>query len=162
MDIKIIKHRIRYFFRRVSRLFSFLPIIWRTHDYDYDYSLQLFEYQIKRTADLFEKNNTRKKESGRIRTLLMLMENTRQEKYGMEYHEKLEKIYGTGVLDFKMVPSERNPNHFVLKFNYESWENCQEVHNEYLRLSHESQLKQRKAEALIWKFISHNIYTWWD
>ena len=90
------------------------------------------------------------------------MEKTRQEEYSQEYREKLEKIYGPDVLDFEMVPSERNPNNSVLKFKYESWENWEEVHADYIRLSYQSYLKQKKAENLVWKYISHNIYSWWD
>ena len=42
------------FFRRVKRVIDFLPIIWKGEDYDYYYSIQLFQYQLERTADYIE------------------------------------------------------------------------------------------------------------
>jgi len=30
------------------------------------------------------------------------------------------------------------------------------------KLYQESQEKQKRAEELVWKFISHNIRGWWD
>lgn len=42
------------FFKRVRRVIDFLPIIWKGEDYDYYYSIQLFQYQLERTADYIE------------------------------------------------------------------------------------------------------------
>ena len=40
--------------------------------------------------------------------------------------------------------------------------NAAEVEEVKDRLFKESQLKQQKAEKLVWEFISHNIRYWWD
>lgn len=162
MKLKTIRRRIKYFFSRVSRLFSFLPLIWRTHDYDYDYALLLFEHQLGRTAKLFEDNDIRNHEARRIRTLLRLMEKTREYEYSMEYQEQMKEKYGANVLDFHFVPSESNPKHTVLKFEYENWDNREEIDKEHTRLADAANRKQQKAQDLVWKYISHNIYTWWD
>ena len=66
------------FFRRVKRVIDFLPIIYKGADWDYYYSIELFQYQLKRTADFLEsdKANTMdaKATASRIRTAVELMD----------------------------------------------------------------------------------------
>jgi len=72
------------FFRRVRRVIDFLPIIWKGEDYDYYYSLQLFKYQLERTADYIEKRDfieSAKDVASEIRTATTLLENVYEEKY---------------------------------------------------------------------------------
>ena len=48
---------IKQFIRRVKRTYAFLPIIWKGYDFDYWYSIELFRYQLERTADQIEKSD---------------------------------------------------------------------------------------------------------
>ena len=43
--------RVKRFFRKLKRVWDFIPIIWKGDDYDYQYSIDLFKYQLDRTAD---------------------------------------------------------------------------------------------------------------
>lgn len=43
--------KIKKFFYKLKRVWDFLPIIWKGDDYDYGYSIDLFKYQLNRTAD---------------------------------------------------------------------------------------------------------------
>ena len=92
------------FFRRVRRVIDFLPIIWEGEDYDYCYSIELFKYQLNRTADYIEERNfieSAKDVASEIRTATTLLENVYEEKYiqqepdleeGFLKHIKAERI----------------------------------------------------------------------
>ena len=73
------------FFRRVRRVIDFLPIIWKGEDYDYYYSIQLFQYQLERTADFLESDKAHildaKATASRIRTAAKLMDRVYNDYY---------------------------------------------------------------------------------
>ena len=46
--------RVKRFFRKLKRVWDFIPIIWKGDDYDYQYSIDLFKYQLDRTADYIQ------------------------------------------------------------------------------------------------------------
>ena len=66
------------FIRRVRRVIDFLPIIWKGEDWDYYYSIELFQYQLKRTADFLESDKaytvSAKATASRIRTAVELLD----------------------------------------------------------------------------------------
>jgi hypothetical protein len=66
------------FTRKLRRLISFIPVIWRGADYDYEYSIELFKHQLKRTAEYLESEQatteSAKVNAQKIRTALRLMD----------------------------------------------------------------------------------------
>jgi hypothetical protein len=162
---------VKRFFRRVKRVIDFLPMIWKGFDFDYRYAIELFQYQLKRTADFMESDgavtmnaNIRAK---RIRTAVELLQKVYDEEYGCEYQDKLKEIYGEKVLDWEFVELDEKSDFdgeplYELKWEYEKWDNSEEVKETKQKLYEESQEKQKRAEELVWKFISHNIRGWWD
>ena len=73
------------FFRRVRRVIDFLPIIWKGEDYDYHYSIELFQYQLERTADFLESDKAytldAKATASRVRTAAELMDRVYNDYY---------------------------------------------------------------------------------
>jgi len=103
----------------------------------------------------------------RIRTAIELLQKVYDEEYGCEYQEKLEKLYGKNVLDVHFIETKEFSNYdngplYEMKWEYEKWDNSQEVEETKQKLFEESKSKQKRAEELVWKFISHNIRGWWD
>ena len=47
-------------YRQIKRIFEFFPLIWNGADFDYRYAIDLFTYQLSRTADYLEKKNRHK------------------------------------------------------------------------------------------------------
>ena len=41
-------------YTQITRVISFLPIIWRGYDWDYMYALEVFKHQLGRLADTME------------------------------------------------------------------------------------------------------------
>ena len=73
------------FFRRVRRVIDFLPIIWKGEDYDYYYSIQLFQYQLERTADFLESDKAFTSDAietaSRVRTAVELLDRVYNDHY---------------------------------------------------------------------------------
>ena len=162
---------IKQFIRRVKRTRDFLPMIWKGYDFDYRYAIELFQYQLERTADFMESDRTvtmdADKRARRIRTAIELLEKVYNEEYSCEYQEKLKKLYGENVLDWEFIELDVKSDYngeplYELKWEYEKWDNSEEVEKMKDKLFKESKEKQQRAEELVWKFISHNIRGWWD
>lgn len=148
--------RVKQFLRRVRRVVDFLPIIWNGYDFDYRYSIELFQYQLQRTADFLESDKaytvSAKQTASRIRTAIELLEKVYNEDYACEYQDKMRELYGENVLNW------------ITDYNYEyeKWDNAEEVQQMMNKLFLESQNKQERAHKLVWKFIEHNIRSFWD
>ena len=163
--------RIKQFIRRVKRTMSFLPMIWKGYDFDYRYAIELFQYQLKRTADFMESDRAMTMDTEirakRIRTAVELLQKVYDEEYGCEYQDKLKELYGDNVMDWEFIELDVKSDYdgeslYELKWAYEKWDNAEEVKEMKDKLFKESKEKQKRAEELVWKFISHNIRGWWD
>ena len=162
---------IKQFIRRVKRTRDFLPMIWNGYDFDYRYAIELFQYQLERTADFMESDRAMTMDAEirakRIRTAVALLQKVYDEEYGSEYQDKLKELYGENVLDWEFIELDVKSNYngeplYELKWEYEKWDNSEEVEKMKDKLFKESKEKQQRAEELVWKFISHNIRGWWD
>jgi len=157
---------VKRFFRRVKRVMDFLPMIWKGYDYDYRYAIELFQYQLERTADFMESDRVLAVDADirarRIRTAVELLQKVYDEEYGCEYQDKLKEMYGENVLDWSFEDTGDGDGSSYLRYRYEMWDNAEEVQRMMNKLFLESQAKQKRAEELVWKFISHNIRYWWD
>ena len=157
---------VKQFFRKLKRVWQFLPHIWRGYDFDYRYSIDLFKYQLERTADFMESDkamtvdaNVRAK---RIRTAIKLLNKVYDEDYGCEYQTKMEELYGSTILDFWFEDTGNGDGSSYLRHSWEFRSDSADVEKVFDKLFKESQEKQKRAEELVWKFISHNIRGWWD
>lgn len=153
-------------YRQVKRVLDFLPIIWRGFDFDYQYAIELFKHQLIRTerhmsspTAMTANANSRAK---KIKTAIELLDKVYDEEYGSEYQEQMKSIYGNNVLEWVFKDTGRGDGSSYLTYEYEKWENKDEVKETFDKLFKQSQEKQMRAEKLVWKFISHNIRGWWD
>ena len=164
--IKDIKYFFRRKYRQIRRVIDFLPMIWNGFDFDYMYAIELFEKQLERTADFMESDKSMTvdadKRAKRIRTAVALLKKTYDEEYACEYQDQLKEIFGENVLDFRFEPTEYDNGSSYLKWEYEYWDNADEVNKVRDVLFKAAQAKQRKAEDLVWRYIGHNIRGWWD
>ena len=172
-------HNIKFTYRRIKRLFKWIPVIWNSYyDWDYRSAIDVFQYQLERIADMLESNRSISVESKhnatRIRTAIRLMNKVYDEEYAMEYFNEIERIYGKSKYDFLPVnekgelvdTSEPDKPEFyrmvtIWERDYtdEEIKNI-EVHTRELLLKYHH--KQKKAHRILWAFIEHNIQNWWD
>jgi hypothetical protein len=163
-------NNIKYFFKRkygqVKRVIDFLPMIWNGFEFDYSYSVQLFRKSLERQAQFFESDKSysdrSKQDASRIRTAIRLMDKVYDEEYGSEYQDKLKQLYGENVLDFWFEDTGEGNGSSFLRWEYEKWDNSEEIEEVQKKLFLESKEKQKRAHKLLWDFIEHNIQYWWD
>ena len=159
-----------YFFKRkyrqILRVIDFLPIIWKGFDFDYRYAIDLFQHQLKRQADFLESDKSytscAKTNAAKIRTAIHLMDKVYNDDYSCEYQDKMKELYGSDVLEWEFEDIKDQPDHSLLKYKYEKWQNADEVDITFNKLFKESQEKQKRAHKLLWDFTEHNIQSWWD
>ena len=86
-----IYNNITWFFRRLKRVWYFLPIIWRGYDFDYFHAIELFRYQLERTADLLESDKAYTLNSNlhaqKIRTAIRLIDKVYDEGYMEDFYD---------------------------------------------------------------------------
>jgi hypothetical protein len=154
---------------RIKRIINFIPIIWKGFDWDSKYAIDLFKYQLQRTADMFEGKGEPTYGYGvtlkaqKIRTAIRLMDKVYNEEYEFEWAEKIEKIYGKEII--RMIPSETCDGCFTMEIKNEyatDDEHQKEIDRIKANMIRESANKQKRAHKLLWDFIEHNIQSWWD
>jgi len=167
--MNILKNMVYWFkrkYRQIKRVLDFLPIIWKGFDWDYNYAIELFKHQLIRTEKYMSSPNamtvSANSRARRIKTAIELLDKVYDEEYGCEYQEQMKKIYGDNVLDYWFEDTGDDDGSSFLRYEYEKWNNHEEVKQTKSRLFKQSKEKQIRAEKLVWKFISHNIRGWWD
>ena len=165
------KRRIKRFFYKIKRVIDFIPIIWKGYDFDYYSSIELFKYQLKRTAEYLESDKAQtleaKANATKIWTAVELMEKVYDEEYGTEYIDIIEKLYGKTHYDFVELEEkdEKGDPFYEIKIcnDFAVDETHQKVIDE---VRHQMFLlgkdKQKRAHKLLWSYIEHNILNWWD
>tara|TARA_B110000046_G_C12811368_1_gene321410 strand:+ start:192 stop:707 length:516 start_codon:yes stop_codon:yes gene_type:complete len=171
LEIKIIWNTamvywIKRKYRQIQRVIDFLPLIWNGFDFDYRYATDLFKKQLERIADEMESDRGRlensKTNAQKIRTAIRLMDKVYDEEYGCEYQDKLKELYGEKVSDWWFEDAGRGDDSSYLRYEYEKWDNSEEIKKVERKLFLESKDKQKRAHKLLWDFIEHNIQRWWD
>jgi ketol-acid reductoisomerase len=159
----------RYWFKRkyrqIERTLSFLPLIWKGYDWDYRYAIDLFQHQLKRTERSIRENGIHvgnQNTASRIKTAIRLMDKVYDEEYGCEYQDKLKELYDENVLDWWFEDTGKGDDSSYLRYEYEKWDNSEEIKKVERKLLLESKNKQKRAHKLLWDFIEHNIQNWWD
>lgn len=158
--------RIKNFFKQLKRVYDFLPIIWKSYDYDYHYAVELFSFQLNRTANFFESDGAYSCRSAdnakRLRTITKLFDRAYNDYYYLELYDMMEKVYGNRKLEFeKLEDGMYSLKDFV-------WENAQdEKHNKainqvFSQMTELAEEKTNKAHELAWKLVAHNIRNCWD
>lgn len=159
-------------YKQIKRIIDYFPIIWNGYDFDYSYSLQLFKYQLQRTANFMESDKAMmqgaKNTANRIRTAIKLIENVYEnDTYKFEYMDTMERLYGKLNHEFVLVDekSSDGQNLYEMKSWYEN--GVDEKHQEAIKRVEEqlriySKMRHDKATRILWKFIAHNIQNWWD
>ena len=151
--------------QQIKRVIDFFPLIWNGFDFDYRYAIDLFKKQLERIAKDMETNGRLEcsdVNAQKIRTAIRLMDKVYDEEYGGEYQNKLKELYGERVLEWWFEDAGRGDDSSYLRYEYEKWDNSEEIKKVERKLFLESKDKQKKAHKLLWDFIEHNIQKWWD
>jgi len=158
-------------YRQIERTLSFIPVIWKGYDRDYGSALDVFEHQLKRTADYLESDKAwsldAKTNAAKIWTAIELMEKVYNEDYAMEYMDDIERLYGKSKHEFVELDEkdENGDPYYTMKItnkNAVDEEHQKEIDEVRHQMFLKGMDKQKRAHKLLWDFIEHNILKWWD
>jgi hypothetical protein len=113
-------------YQQIKRVIDFLPMIWSGNDWDYFYSLELFQKQLERTATYLESDKAvtqnAKIHAQKIRTALRLMDIVYDDTYITEFLEGNDSKNGE---EFVRVMKKQKRAHKLLwdfiEHNIQSW-----------------------------------------
>jgi hypothetical protein len=158
-------------YRQINRVIEILPLIWNSYDFDYIYAINLFKFQLGKLADFLESDKSitvgSNQRAQKIRTAIRLMDKVYKEEYGMEYLDKVEKLYGRTHFDRIELDEtdKKGEKLYRIEFRNEfarDKEHQKEIDEISRKLMFQSMDKQKRAHKLLWEFIEHNIQGWWD
>ena len=163
--------KIKRFIYRIKRVIEFIPVIWKGYDWDYGSAIDVFQYQLTRTADYLESDKAQtlaaKTNAAKIWTAIELMEKVYNEDYAMEYMDDIERLYGKSKHEFVELDEkdENGDPYYTMKITNEKAVD-EEHQKEIDEVRHQMFLKgmdkQKRAHQLLWSYIEHNILKWWD
>jgi hypothetical protein len=157
---------IKWFFKQLNRSLAYFKHSWGGYDWDYSYSIKMFQYSLERLADKLDSNSAygtnAKSRASRCKMIAKLMERVNGDYYALKYAEVLENMYGK----CEMVTKDLGDGRYELVGW--KWEKAvNDKHNDAINdLSRELMIwceeKQKRADVLLWKLVAHNIKYFWD
>ena len=157
---------IKWFYNQIKRSFAYAKHAWGGYDWDYSYSIKMFQYSLERLADKLDSNSAygtnAKSRASRCKMIAKLMERVNGDYYALKYAEVLENMYGK----CEMVTEDLGDGRYELVGW--KWEKAvNDKHNDAINdLSRELMIwceeKQKRADILLWKLVAHNIKYFWD
>lgn len=157
---------VKWFFRQLNRSLAYFKHSWGGYDWDYSYSIDMFQYSLERLSDKLDSNaaygTDAKNRASRCRMIAKLMKLVNEDYYSMKHAEVLENLYGK----CKLISKETDNGNYL--FVGWEWEKAvDDKHNDAINdLSRELMIwgeeKQKRAEILLWKLVAHNIKYFWD
>ena len=157
---------IKWFYNQMKRSLAYAKHAWGGYDWDYSYSIKMFQYSLERLADKLDSNSAygtnAKSRASRCKMIAKLMERVNGDYYALKYAEVLENMYGK----CEMVTEDLGDGRYELVGW--KWEKAvNDKHNDAINdLSRELMIwceeKQKRADILLWKLVAHNIKYFWD
>ena len=157
----------RRFVSNIKRIYAYLPVIWRTYDFDYIYSLDMMMFQLERTVKYLESDNahgeSNKWRASRGRLIISLYKKYRNEYYATEPYDIFCEKYGACSMDL-----ERNEKYNAYQLKGWKWEYAKdeehnrELNKEFDELFKSAQKKQDKCNRLFWLVLQQYIVYIWD
>ena len=157
---------IKWFFKQLNRSLAYFKHSWGGYDWDYSYSIKMFQYSLERLANRLDSNaaygTDAKNIASRCKMIAKLMERVNGDYYALRYAEVLENMYGK----CEMVTKDLGDGRYELVGW--KWEKAvNDKHNDAINdLSRELMIwcdeKQKRADILLWKLVAHNIKYFWD
>ena len=157
---------IKWFFKQLNRSLAYFKHSWGGYDWDYSYSIKMFQYSLERLANRLDSNaaygTNAKNRASRCKMIAKLMERVNGDYYALKYAEVLENMYGK----CEMVTKDLGDGRYELVGW--KWEKAvNDKHNDAINdLSRELMIwgeeKQKRADILLWKLVAHNIKYFWD
>ena len=142
---------IRQFFRRIAKIFIYLPIIWKDEDWDYEYVLDLIDFKIARMGKRLAK-------LGYVEEAKQI-EETRE--YIKDYIDTDDRYLKVEPEPFPIDFDVRNNTFVTLRAETREvlTDEEEEEHRQYITRMYAWQQQQWDK---IWDSLKANLSRWWD
>jgi hypothetical protein len=158
---------LRRFKRNIEAIISYIPIIWKSYDFDYIYSLDMMIHQLKRTIKLLESERAygegSKWRADKGKLIVNLYERYRDDFYALEPFDTMEQLYGEHSMEWEIVD-----NKGAKKIRGWKWEKAvDEQHNKEINETMDilldlAQEKQNRCKKLFWRAMEEYLEYIWD
>lgn len=160
------KNKITNFIKRVKRLLEWVPVIWKTHDWDYSYTLDILKFQLENQAKYLENGHLLNGPyyAGRIRLALRLMDAAYNGKYSEQVHEEYTERYGKSEI-LERPADDFGDEYFSIEIWYpkakDSIEN-DEIHQALYQDLEIAWDNEKRAKKIFHKILEQDLQKWWD
>lgn len=163
---------IKRFFRKLTNLIDWLPVIWNDYPYDYSSIYTILDKKLNKMLVFFESGNVWQSDESlkptikELKLVISLLDKIREDFYGLEYMEYLEE-------DMEFIPIE-NDDCYELEFKLKK-DNLDEYFKKYhvkniptdfterKKLAIQiSRKKEEQCKRLFFKLLNDKIERWWD
>lgn len=163
--MKIIYYRVKSFFKQCFKVIRWVPIIYKTKNYDFYFALELFKKQLLETAKFLESDNAYTKEAPinaqKIKTFCKFMDKIYNDNYYENWVKIIEDKYGKWDLVFENGEDGTYNLNSKFEKNY-TQEELKKIEEEIDKEIEKSWKIQKRAHKLLWEYLEHNIQNWWD
>lgn len=150
--------------KNIKRLIRYIPVIWKSRDYDYVYAIELFRMKLEDIAAFLDSDKAygmdAKKRAERIRFVTDVMKKVYNEEYLMSYADEAVKKWGE--FKFEFVVSPEGDDLYEMKSTYGGRELTKKEQGELHEMMYKAQKKQDRAHKILWRMIERDIEDWWD
>jgi hypothetical protein len=156
---------IRSFVSKVIRVCQFVPVIWKTHDWDYNSMLELWAYSYRRLQkECVEEGRhvTTKNFKKRSRAVLYLFDRLTKDSYMEPHRDYFDKKWGKP--EFEFVKSETSRHYSLVDKNKKRLSDKEkEKYRQGLKalFKKEDDLFNQDLD-LLFKIVKKDIKRWWD
>lgn len=170
--------RVRYFFKSVSNLIRWTPVIWKDRDWDHRYIYDILKFKLQNQSKYIGNSNihTRSKRDVEIMmTCVRLIEYVSDEFYECEPLDYYESEYNfipcsenPRLSELEIIEKsnryheyfEKYPRQYKLALNETKWPYTERNDKTIaMWISHQN---QKRAQDLLFRLINENIRRWWD
>lgn len=142
-------------------------MLWNTYDFDSQYAIEYFIFQLEKIADFLESpkaktlgaNNRAKK----IRTTVKLLKRVHvDEYYRMQWGDIIESKYGKMAFAFKPIEGT-DYSEFLRTFDGREYskEEMEAIDEETSLEMRKSEQQHQKAKRIAWKMVGSYVDHWW-
>jgi hypothetical protein len=140
-------------FRKISKIFQYLPILWKDEEYDYWYILSLLKFKLSRTLKYFETSEI-------THTTFVIRD--------LKLAIKLIDIINNesecdSYVNISNIESYK-PKHYLIELIQKNKENeiLKSVNDNRIEIIIKDCVYIQKANYILWNLFRNRLETWWD
>lgn len=158
--VSILGYKIRKTFEKITRIFSYLPVLWRDEDWDWFYIIILLQFKLARTKKCILKANRvegTKKITIEIQEVIDLLEHVKNARD--ENMRKLDEVFGVAESSFKDAEDHPGMLEWIMTRPRGTKEEHQRAEWKAIYLD---QNQERLDINRAFGMLAKNLKNWWD